>query len=280
MIGSANNLTTDKVNARETRKQRAFFSKVRRGEAAYAVNLRKIAKHVEDLVRAFDPSVPEQVRQLEDALRRYSDLLMPWARVTAAKMLVDVSRRDEKVWKEYTRYLGLNLQAEISSAPTGEVMRDLLNEQVHLITSLPLDAAKRVHELTTGAIYEGARANEIAAEIMKTGETTRARANLIARTEVGRSSTTLTQARAESIGSTGYIWRSARDFDVRKRHQELEGTFHAWNNPPIATDPGQRPIRAHAGSIFNCRCYAEPVLPGEALTNKENWFAAREWSHV
>lgn len=254
----ARGLTTDKVDSRETRRQREFFARVRRGEAAYAVNLRKIAKHIEDIIQAFDPDDPEQVRQLEDALRRYSDLLTPWARVTARKMLVDVSRRDEKVWKEYTAYLGLNLQQEIATAPTGEVMRDLLNEQVHLITSLPLDAAKRVHELTTGALYEGARANEIAAEIMKTGEVTRSRANLIARTEVGRSATTLTQARAESVGSVGYIWRTARDYDVRKRHKELEGTFHAWNDPPIATDPGQRPIRAHAGSIFNC-------FPGSTL---------------
>ncbi len=273
-------LTTDKVDKRETRRQRLFFAKVRRGEAAYAVNLRKIAKHVEDIINAFDPNDAEQIQQLEDALRRYSDLLTPWARVTARKMLVDVSRRDEKVWKEYTQYLGLNLQQEIATAPTGEVMRDLLNEQVHLITSLPLDAAKRVHELTTGALYEGARANEIAAEIMKTGEVTRSRANLIARTEVGRSATTLTQARAESVGSVGYIWRTARDFDVRQRHKELEGSFHAWNDPPIATDPGQRPIRAHAGSIFNCRCYAEPVLPGEVAKSQKNWFAQKEWASV
>ena len=273
-------LTTDKVDKRETRKQRAFFAKVRRGEAAYAVNLRKIAKHVSDLVDAFDPSDPHQIQQLEDALRRYSDLLTPWARVTAAKMLVDVSRRDEKVWREYTAYLGVNLQREIQTAPTGEVMRDLLSEQVRLITSLPLDAAQRVHELTTGALYEGARANEIAAEIMKTGEVTRSRANLIARTEVGRSATTLTQARAESVGSVGYIWRTARDYDVRQRHKELEGTFHAWNDPPVATDPGQRPIRAHAGSIFNCRCYAEPVLPGESAQSRANWFAQKEWASV
>ena len=274
------NFTSDKVSARETKKQRAYFSKVRRGEVAYAVNLRKIAKHVEDLVKAFNPNDASELRQLEEALRRYSDLLTPWARMTAKRMLVDVSRRDENVWREYTQFLGVNLRDEINKAPTGEVMRDLMNDQINLITSLPLDAAKRVHELATGAIYTGARANEIAAEIYKTGEVTRSRANLIARTEVGRASTTLTQARAEHVGSVGYIWRTSRDFDVRKRHQELEGTFHAWNDPPIATDPGQRQVRAHAGCIYNCRCYAEPVLPGESLKDKNNWFSKREWSHV
>ena len=65
---TATALTADKVDSRETRKQRAFFAKVRRGEAAYAVNLRKIAKHVSDLVDAFDPSDPHQIQQLEDEL--------------------------------------------------------------------------------------------------------------------------------------------------------------------------------------------------------------------
>lgn len=268
-------VTTDKFTPRETRKQRLFFNKVRRGEVAYAVNLRKIAKHIEDIVKAFDPTDKAQIAQLEQALRRYADILTPWARVTAQRMLVDVARRDEKIWREYTKFLGLSLYDEITKAPTGEVMRQLMHEQVTLITSLPMDAAQRVHELATGALYEGTRANEIAAEIMKTGEVTRSRANLIARTETGRAATTLTQARAEHVGSVGYIWRTAKDYDVRKRHKELEGTFHAWNDPPIATDPGQRPIRAHAGAIFNCRCYPEPVLPDESTEDRVNWFKGR-----
>lgn len=261
-------LSADKVSARETRKQRTFFNKVRRGESAYAVNLRKIAKHVEDIIKAFDPEDISQVLQLEQSLRRYSDLLTPWARMTAKRMLVDVSRRDEKVWAEYTQFLGINLRHEIATAPTGEVMRDLMNEQVSLITSLPLDAAQRVHELAIGSLYEGARAEEIAAEILRTGDVTKSRANLIARTEVGRAATTLTQARAEYVGSVGYIWTSAHDSDVRPLHKRLDGTFHAWNDPPVSGEKGER---AHAGCIYNCRCFAYPVLPGEAGAGKKNW---------
>ena len=277
--------TQDKVSSRETRKQRAFFAKTRRAEGAYATNLRKVAKAVEDIVKMFDPTDAHQVNELEQTLRRYSDLLRPWARVTAQRMLNDVSRRDEKVWGEYTRYLGLELKREIYAAPTGEAMFDLMQEQVHLITSLPLEAANRVHELVTGALYEGARAKEIGDEIYRTGEVTRARANLIARTEVGRAATSLTQARAEYVGSPGYIWRSSHDWDVRPAigtknfaklntlemgsHRKLDGTFHRWDSPPIAATNG---VRAHAGSIFNCRCYAEPVLPGESASDQGNWY--------
>ena len=260
----------DKVR-RETKKERAFFAKVNRSESAYAVNLRKIAKHVNDLVQAFDPTDKEQVRQLELALRSYANILTPWARATARKMLVDVSRRNEKVWEEYTKFLGQNLRREIATAPTGEVMQQLLREQVTLITSLPLDAATRVHELATGALYEGSRAREIAQQIMRTGHVTMSRANLIARTEVGRASTTLTQARAESVNSVGYLWKSSKDHDVRPLHKKLDGTFHRWNDPPISGENGER---SHPGCIYNCRCWAWPVLPDEQPTELSNWHTA------
>lgn len=267
-------VTTDKFTPRETRKQRLFFNKVRRGEVAYAVNLRKIAKHIEDIVKAFDPTDKAQIAQLEQALRRYADILTPWARVTAQRMLVDVSRRDEKVWREYIKFLGLSLYDEITKAPTGEVMRQLMHEQVTLITSLPMDAAQRVHELATGALYEGTRANEIAAEIMKTGDVTRSRANLIARTETGRAATTLTQARAEHVGSTHYRWVTSHDYDVRRLHKELDGTIHRWDDPPIAGESKGSPVRAHPGCIWNCRCFAYPILPEEKLANRPNWHAS------
>lgn len=262
--------THDKDDGRETRRQRTFFNRVRRGESAYAVNLRKIAQFIQHLVEGIDPYNASEMRELEVALRRYSNLLGPWARMTARRMLVDVSRRDQNVWREYANFLGVNLRQEIYQAPIGEVMRDLMNEQVRLITSLPLDAATRVHELAIGSLYEGARASEIADEIMRTGEVTRSRANLIARTEVGRAATTLTQARAQYVGSSGYIWRTAHDSDVRPVHRELDGTFHKWNDPPVAERSG---MKYHAGAGPNCRCYCEPVLPDEPEVNHVNWHA-------
>jgi len=272
--GVASFLTADLK--RETKKQREFFSKVRRSESAYAVNLRKIATQIGHLIKAFDPTDASQVREVEHALRHYANVLHPWARAVAKRMLVDVMRRDEKVWREYTSFLGIELQKEITEAPTGEALWHLLNEQVELITSLPIDAAQRVHELAVGTLYTGARANEISAEILRTGEVTKSRANLIARTEVGRASTTLTRVRAEHVGSTHYRWVSAHDGDVRKRHRQLDGSVHAWNDPPVASEPGQKEMRYHPGSGPNCRCWAYPLLPEEKLAAGVSWHAGRE----
>jgi SPP1 gp7 family putative phage head morphogenesis protein len=247
-----------RLKRRETVKQRAAFAKVRRAEMSYARKLRKVARHVGELVRAFKPGSPEHMADLQDALLRYSAMLTPWARATAAKMLEEVARRDEAAWFEYSNQMGYALRQEIRRAPTGQVMREMMQQQVTLITSLPLEAAERVHKLTIEGIVDGTRAKEVAAEIMKTGQVTQSRANLIARTEVGRTSTSLTAARASYVGSEGYVWRTSKDADVRPSHKKMEGQFVDWNDPPTLDG-----LTGHAGALPNCRCYPEPVLPDE-----------------
>jgi SPP1 gp7 family putative phage head morphogenesis protein len=119
-----------------------------------------------------------------------------------------------------------------------------------------LVAYERVHKLTLEGLSNGTRAKAIAAEIMRSGDVSESRAMLIARTEVARTSTEFTRARAEQIGSTHFIWRTARDRDVRQSHAHLEGKTFRWDAPPEC-DPGHHAL---PGCIWNCRCWAEPVF--------------------
>ena len=108
---------------------------------------------------------------------------------------------------------------------------------------------------------EGAeRPSAVAEAIYATGHVTKGRANLIARTEVARTSSKLVEARARHVGSDGYIWRTAGDADVRREHRVLNGKYFRWGDPPVAGSAGER---AHAGQIYNCRCVPEPVVPEE-----------------
>lgn len=242
----------------ESRRERASFDRVRRADEAYAAQLRKIARQVGDLVRGFGGIGPMQIPEMYDALRRYADLIGPWARTAAARMIVDVSRRDEKVWASIAREMAVGFRQEIRSAPTGQLFRDLQLEQVGLITSLPLKAAERVHALALKAREDGTRAEEMAREILRTGDVTVSRANMIARTEVGRVATNLTQARAVYVGSTHFIWETSRDSDVRPTHRKLQGKVFRWDDPPVCEADGV--TRALPGAIWNCRCYPSPVL--------------------
>jgi SPP1 gp7 family putative phage head morphogenesis protein len=233
--------------------------KTQRIEQRYALQLRKVAQQVGSIVAPFTPGDMSQVPTIEQLLKAYSDMLKGWATQTASNMLMDVALRDEQAWQTMAKELSRGLREEIRKAPTGRVMQQLLAEQVTLIQSIPLEAAQRVHRLTLEGIENSTRAKEIAAEIMRTEEVTTSRAVLIARTETSRTATTLVQARAQSIGADSYIWRTSGDSDVRSDHKKLNGKIFQWNNPPVADERSGE--RAHPGCIWNCRCFAEPIIP-------------------
>jgi len=271
-------VTTFDAPWKESKKQREAFNQTRNAERYYNVQLRKVAKQIGDLTKAFDPNDQAQLQTVRKILERYAEILRPWAQAVAGRMLAEVSRRDLTAWMKHSQAMGISLRNELMTAPIGHTVQQLMDDQVTLITSLPLDAAQRVHDIVVGNLYGGARAADVAKEIMNTGLVTQARADLIARTETGRAATSLTEARAVHIGSPGYIWRNSGDYKVRPElgiahfaqlntlkmgsHRKLEGTFHKWSEPPIA---GTRGERAHPGCIYNCRCWAEPVYPDKYI---------------
>lgn len=246
--------------ARAARKRsRERFMQARRVTKTFERQLRGVAEQVGRIVSGFAPKgIVKDISVLRDALHQYSQVLRPWAQAVSEQMLAQVAQRDSTAWIELGRDIGHELREELRRADMREALKQLQDEQVELITSLPVKAAERVHKLAVEAHVSGARAAEVAKEIMRTGAVTKSRAMLIARTEVSRTGTAITEQRAAALGSTGYIWRTAGDSDVRHTHKKLEGKFIEWNNPPIAGSNGER---AHAGAIYNCRCWPEPVLP-------------------
>lgn len=225
-------------------------------EIRYSQQLRKIAGYVDMIVKGFDVNDPSTYPLIVSSLNEYANTLQFWAQNAAGRIITDVALRDEKTWLIYAQDLSRGMREQIRNTDTGAVYQELLNDQVRLIKSLPQEAAQRVHDLSTRSLIEGSRASEIAGLIMATGKVTRSRANTIARTEVSRASCLFTQARAENLGSDGYIWRTSEDGDVRPSHKEMNGKFVRWDKPPTLDR-----LTGHAGCLPNCRCYAEPVIP-------------------
>lgn len=235
----------------------SLFKRAKRLERQYGQRLRKIARHVGDIISGFEAGTQAAADAMGGALRRYAETLDPWARAVGERMVAEVAAADRTAWRKLSANIGRGLRREIDTAPTGQATRDALDRQVGLIKSLPLEAAERVHRVTLDGIAKGRRAEDIAAEIAETGEVTKSRANLIARTEVSRTATELTKARAQHVGSTHFIWRTAGDSDVRASHRKLNGQTFRWDDPPEC-DPGHRAL---PGGIWNCRCYPEVVVP-------------------
>ena len=253
--------TVDDVKPETLRRRaRERFAIAERLEAEYLRSLRQLTRQVESIVKQMAPEgVVNDSVELQNALRRYAEQVRPWATAVANKMVTRIADKDEAAWAQLGNEMGRALRKEIQGAPTGDFLRMFLHEQVHLITSLPLDAAERVHKLTTEGITKGLRVPDIMTEILRTGEVTESRARLIARTEIARTASGLTMARAQYVGSTHYIWRTARDGDVRDSHKRMEGAVIPWATEPLLSDG----TRTHAGMIYNCRCYPQPIISKE-----------------
>lgn len=247
---------------RDTAALRRTWLRSRRAEVQFGRKLRSLARRCGELTQQmFDPDdFLGSTTRIRILLRNYATTLRPWAQAVAKSMVLDVKRRDEAFWAEQAKSMARNLKAEIANAPIGLTLRERTQEAAAYITSLPLEAAQRVEQLAVEALTNSSRASELAKKILATGEVTKSRANLIARTEVSRTAGILVQTRAQSVGSEGFVWRTAGDIDVRERHRKLAGKYFRWDSLPVAGENGER---AAPGGIYNCRCYAEIVLPGE-----------------
>jgi len=242
---------------RKIEAKNAPFARAVKIEKFYERRLRQVAAAVGALIAGFDAENPDSVIYTTTALREYGRILEPWAGSVAWRMIKETAARDEFNWNTMAQKMGIALRAEIASAPTGAAMRQLLAEQIDLITSIPREAAQRVHDMAQEGIVQGTRPAAIAAKIYETEGVTKSRAMLIAHTEVSRAGTTLTRARAEFIGSEFFTWVTAGDSLVRPSHRVLNGRTFRWDDPPICDPPG---YRALPGCIWRCRCIAIPVL--------------------
>lgn len=170
-----------------------------------------------------------------------------------------VERRNRQEWQQISKNIHVGLRDIADNTPVGDVMRSIVHEEIKFMKSLPLEAADRVVKIqdqAMEAVINGQRPDQLYNEIMRSGDVARSRAKLIARTEVGRASGALTQARALAVGSTGYIWRTSHDAEVRSSHRSLDGKFIRWEDPPTTDN-----LTYHAGCGPNCRCTMEVVVP-------------------
>ncbi|NTA27409.1 phage minor head protein [Allorhizobium ampelinum] len=247
-VGSKPQLAFDKKSGRD---DIAKFARAKKVERAYERQLHKIARAIGDIVHGlYDPTEPLKTDPVSAALDRYSHVIDEWAKAVGNRMVAEVSARDREAWDKAANRIGKGVREEIDNTPVGRIMQDRLWEQVKLIKSIPTDAAERVRHITLQGISQGKRPNQVAQEIMRSGHVSKSKATLIARTEVARTATELTHARAVAAGSTMFEWVTVGDSDVRHDHKILNGKSFRWDDPPIADQ--RTGIKSLPGGIWNC----------------------------
>lgn len=238
------------VDAAKQRAERSAFTPSRAAERAYQRQLRSVA---EQIIRITQSARPEDA---ERALREYAEFIDPWAKQCAANMIMGVRRKNDQAWASLANRMGLDLRRLMAADPAGLQTSRMIRGNADLIKDIAIGTADRIAAAVQENLISGGRAEDLAARVAEVGEMSMARARVIALTETSKASTALTLTRAQSVGSEGYIWRTAGDGDTRPSHRAMEGKFVPWDKPPVLDT-----MTGHAGEFPNCRCYPEPVIP-------------------
>lgn len=229
-------------------------------ELPFQKALRRVARASAHIVETHvDGHTIKDTEFMTKSLEAYAKQLGPWAERQSKKMLTQVMKTNSRSFKNNSKAVGVHLRLQVAESSVGATARQLMREQVDLITSIPKEAGKRAQDLALEAVYNGTRADDIATELSRTGKVTESRAMLIARTETARANSVITQSRAEAVGSKGYIWRTSMDGAERKSHAEMNGKPVSYDKPPTLSDG----MTGHAGQFPNCRCYQDVVFDDE-----------------
>lgn len=203
---------------------------------------------------------PDHVSQIERDLRAAAMRLAkdPKRLVIFSRVAQSVTAHTREQWARQVKALiGIDLPRGDPSLV--KLMERFRRENTDLIVSLAKDHIERVHAVLKEA-GSGTRVETIRKRIQEQTGAVRSRAALIARDQVLSLNAQVTQERHKAAGVTEYIWRTSRDERVRDRHRELDGTRQRYDDPPVVDVRTGR--REHAGQDFQCRCTAEPIIPG------------------
>ena len=190
----------------------------------------------------------------------------------AAQMVGDLERINAKTWRKAaaqafnSRAIYEELSHDLNSNP---FFRSQIEKNASIIKSLPGRVSTEVTKSVSVRTVKGERAESIEAQISQLAPNlSRNHVRLIARTETAKTQAAITETRAVGLNRTFYIWRTSQDQRVRSSHKHMEGVICEFTSPPSPEELNGDPAVGYynPGNIYNCRCYAEPVLSTSQIT--------------
>lgn len=133
-------------------------------------------------------------------------------------------------------------------------LRDMLRaweaNNLSLITRMSGDTVAGLRDVFVRGVIEGESLRSLTAQVRERLDVSEARAELIARTNVGQLNGQLQRARQTAAGVEEYTWHTSGDERVRPTHRARNNRVYRWDGPGIR--PGQE---------IRCRCSGSPVFP-------------------
>lgn len=255
---------------------------------AYMTMLHKTLKeHLPDIRKAIAAEREEQYRHDDDnsvmsvtsqafmriirALERKSET---FGLDRKLKKLADLNRKlSVRQWKRVVHNtLGLDIHEDYYMGELFQTMMKVWTQNnIDLIKTVEKDTLSNMRTIVEEGYRTGKSNTAIGELIQEEYGIERRRAQFIARDQVAKLNSDLTQTQQQDAGVEEYVWSSSGDVRVRDCHQAFDGKKFKWSDPPMnwydtksrgRVDAG----RYHPGQGIGCRCVALPVFNIEGLS--------------
>lgn len=235
-----------------------------------------------ELLKEHLPEIRDAARIEREANQRHDDTTDLIAKVTAVfdQMAAELERKTsgfglyDKVeamahltrkltireWKRAVKAtLGIDL---LDDYYTGELYRKMMeewvDENVGLIKTIPQESLGKMRRIVLEGYRNGETTTSIVKKIQRTYGVDRRHAQLLARDQIAKLNSNITQRQQRDAGVQEYIWSTSGDSRVRDDHKRLNNKRFRWDDPPVVDTRTGR--RCHPGEDYQCRCVALAVF--------------------
>lgn len=234
--------------------------------------LRDYEREVRELYKreggvTLDASLASQARILMNWLgEKWSKKFIQESRVLSDRMVEQTDLASKATLASSLKELsgGITIATPKLTAQLKEKLTAALAENVALIKSIPVEFHQKIEGVIFRSVQQGGEgAHDIykaaMREITETGISVHKRAKLIAELETSKVNAMFQTERLKAGGVTHFRWRhSGGGAEPRQDHVDMDGEIYEIDSPPIIDRrTGQRGM---PGTIWNCRCFAEPVI--------------------
>jgi SPP1 gp7 family putative phage head morphogenesis protein len=189
--------------------------------------------------------------------KRYREMAPKLARYFATA----ASKRSDAVLSKILRDGGISIKFQMTR-PMQDVLAATVAENVALIKSIPEQFHLGVQGSVMRSVQTGRDLHQLTKDLQKSYRVTRKRAELIARDQNNKATSTLVRVRQEELGVKKAVWlHSHAGKEPRPTHLANHGEQYdvaeGWFDP----DPKVRQ-RIWPGQLINCRCVSKSVVKG------------------
>jgi uncharacterized protein with gpF-like domain len=168
---------------------------------------------------------------------------------------------------------GVTLKTDVISGPIADALTASIKQNVGLIKSIPAEYFQKIEGEVFRSIQTGRGMADLQPYLENLGQTTKKRADLIARDQTSKATTAINRARFQRLGIKKFEWlHSAGVHEPRPLHIHtvaeggLNGGIFDIDNPPVIDErTGERGL---PGQLINCSCRMAPVISFEAVEIK------------